>query len=73
MIEETIMTMLNVSFYADMSLASRTRPVPFPRTTRAALRRQIGQSMQRGEHFACYREPEGAVFAMDRDGVVVQV
>ena len=64
---------ISVSFFSNLSLASRTRRVPFPRTTRALLNSKIREAMRGSEFFACYQDVDGGVVAIDRQGVTVLV
>jgi hypothetical protein len=67
------MTDITVSFFSDLNAAIRTRRVSFPRATRPMLHKDIRQSMEPQEFFACYHAPDGGIVALDRQGVTVRI
>jgi hypothetical protein len=67
------MNVVEVSYFSSFSNESRTRRVPFPRTSPGLLKQQIIEAMLNGEFFACYHHPKGGVVAIDYQGVTVQV
>ena len=58
--------LIKVSFFSDMSITAKTRQCQFPAMPRAALAGVIAKAMRRDEFFACYRETDGAVVALDK-------
>jgi len=67
------MSEITVSYFSDLNVKSRTRRVSFPHATWYALHEAILGQMTHGEHFACYRNPNGGVVALDRDGITARV
>jgi len=62
---------IKVSFFSDMSITAKTRHCQFPAMPRAALTGVIAKAMRQDEFFACYRETNGAVVALDKNGFCV--
>ncbi|MBL6596979.1 MAG: hypothetical protein O2835_06210 [Proteobacteria bacterium] len=65
------MSHINVSFFSDLSVNSMTRRCRFPPLPRSALTNLITSSMTAAESFACYRDSDGCVIALDRTGFCV--
>ena len=62
---------INVSFFSDLSVNTMTRRCRFPTLPRSALTDLITSSMTAQESFACYRDADGCVIALDRSGFCV--
>ena len=67
------MAVITVSFFSDLDISSRTRCVSFPHAARSVLHKDIRQTMQTKEFFACYQTPDGGTVALDRQGVTVRI
>ena len=67
------MSEITVSYFSDLNVKSRTRRVSFPHATWSTLHEAILGQMTHGEHFACYRNLNGGVVALDRDGTTARV
>lgn len=67
------MDKITVSFFRCLSVASRTRRVPFPRMAGQPFHNMIIKTMDRTEFFACYRDGNGDIVAIDRDGFGVRI
>ena len=67
------MTDITISFFSYLNAASRTRRASFPHATRPTLHKDIRQSMEAQEFFACYYAPDGGIVALDRQGVTIRI
>ena len=66
------MTEITVSYFSDTNVESRTL-VAFPsQATWSTLHEAVLGQMTHSEHFA-YRNPNGGVVALDRDGTTARV
>lgn len=62
------MNHVNVSFFSDLSVNTMTRRCRFPTLPKSALTDLIASSMTARESFACYRDGDGNVIALDKTG-----
>ena len=65
------MNHVNVSFFSDLSVDTMTRRCRFPTLPKLALTKLIASSMTAQDSFACYRDGNGTVGALDKTGFCV--
>ncbi len=65
------MNHVNVFFFSDLSVNTMTRRCRFPTLPKSALTNLIESSMTGRESFACYRDNDGNVIALDKTGLCV--
>jgi len=65
------MNHVNVSFFSDLSVNTMTRRCRFPTLPKSALTNLIASSMTARESFACHRDGDGNVIALDKTGFYV--
>ena len=69
--EVKMLNHIDVSFFSDLSVQTKTRCCQFPKLPQSVLTGLIAGAMKTNEFFACYRNQEGVVIALDKNGFCV--
>ena len=66
-----MLNFIDVSFFSGLSVQTKTRRCRFPKLPKSALTGLIAGAMQTNEFFACYRDQDVVVIALDKNGFCV--
>ena len=69
--EVKMLNFIDVSFFSGLSVQTKTQRCRFPKLPKSALTGLIAGAMQTNEFFACYRDQDVVVIALDKNGFCV--